>query len=323
MDADALHARLLSEGPDSPMLGLARLAVDAFLATPLTKLTTPERLAGWGQDALGGWAESPDAARALEQLAEEAVRALRAEPRSLGELTPRELKAAVLELAGRPFSPDKALVMKLIDQKPLRDRIREMVIETVTEFTTRAPGAGMAKGLTGLAKFAAGQARARTGGLGALVGAVTDEVSGQLEKRAREFADAALAGVLAEIADIVSNPARAGQAAEIRVAVVRGAFDLTHPQLGRELLNLDVPGGGEVLRGAVKRWLASEGARGELLALAQVLYAPPAVKTVGDVMRQLGQEAALRAHFEPWLAERFRDLVAQSGFAEWLRAVCG
>jgi hypothetical protein len=313
-----MRQRLLAEGEGSPLGELSTLAIDALFATPVSKLTSAQKLADWWHGALKGWADSPDAAKALEKVVEALVNALNADPRTLREGTPRALQVATEELAGRPFAPDKKLVMKLIDHKPLRDPIRQMVIATVTDFTARAPGASVAKGVTGIARFAASQVRARTGGLGALVGAVGDEVQGQLEKRAKDFADAALAGVLAEIADIISNPARAQEAADIRVAVVRAAQDLTFPQLGRELVNLEVASGAELLRGHVKQWVASEDSKKHLLEGAEELFAPFATRTVGEIVREWGQEASLRAHYTPWFEERFRDVVKSDGFGPWL-----
>ena len=321
MDANAIRQKLLQTGAGAPLAGLSQLAMDTFFATPLSQITSSEKLAGWAHAALAGWAASPDAPKALERLVEATVNALNADSRTIRDGTPRELQLAAEELAGRPFSPDKALVMKLIDHKPLRDRIREMVIATVTDFTARAPGAGVAKGVTGLAKFAASQVRARTGGLGALVGAVGDEVQGQLERRAKDFADVALAGVLAEIADIVSNPARAQEAADIRVAVVRGAQDIKFSQLGRELVNLDVPSGAELVRSHVQKWIATEESKDAVLESAEELFAPFATRTVGELVREFGQEESLRAHYRPWFEERFRDVVKADGFAAWLDAL--
>ena len=87
--------------------------------------------------------------------------------------------------------------------------------------------------------------KSRSGSLGSLVGAVSDEVERQLEKRATEFVDSALAGVFGQIADAVSDPKRASEAAELRIAFFDGALELTGPQLARELANLDVAGGTE------------------------------------------------------------------------------
>jgi hypothetical protein len=323
VDANTIRQKLLQDGPEAPLAGLAKLTLDTFFATPFSRITSAEKLAGWVHEALRGWANGPDSAKALERLVESTINALNADSRTLREANPKELLTAVEELAARPVSPDKALVMKLIDQKPLRDRIREMVIATVTDFTARAPGAGVAKGLTGVARFAAGQVKARTGGLGALMGAVSEEVQGQLEKRAKDFADVALQGVLAEIADIVSNPSRSQQAADIRVAVIRGAYDLKLSQLGRELVNLDLPGGGEVLRAHVKRWVESEACKDQLLELMEELFAPFAQRTVGEVARDFGQEESLRAHYTPWLQERFADVVKNDAFAPWLASLLG
>jgi hypothetical protein len=84
--------------------------------------------------------------------------------------------------------------------------------------------AGMARGLGSLAKFAGETVKARSGGLGSLVGAVSGEVERQLEKRAVEFVDASIAGVFGQIADALSDPKRAEEAAELRMAIFDGAL---------------------------------------------------------------------------------------------------
>ena len=323
MNAEALRQRLLDPAPGGLVDRLAGLVLEDVYAAKVREVLPPEVVAAWARDALAGWAASDAAPAALERLVEHAANALHDDGRKVGELVPAELRRAVLEVAARPFSPERRLVLSLLDRRPMRERLRELVVAVVSDYAARTPGAGMAKGLGGLAKFAADQARARTGGLGALVGAVTDEVSGQVERRSKEFADLALAGVLQQLADIISSPRRAAEAAELRVSFLEGVLDLTLPQLARELVNLDVPGGAQVLRDGVRAWLGTPAAARTLADAAARLLAPVADQPVGTLAQEWGARAALDAHLRPLLAARLARLFAQDGFLGWLEALLG
>jgi hypothetical protein len=212
------------------------------------------------------------------------------------------------------------VVLTLIDRPPMRELIRMLVLDTVTAFGSRmaAPAATVTKGLGGLARFAAEQMKSRGGPLGGLVGAVSSEVQAQLERRASEFADAAISGVLAEIADAVCDPKRAGEAAQLRVEALEGALDLKLAQLAKELINLDVPGGAQVLREGVQRWLSSPQAT-EALVRAASSAAPE--RTLGELLQSIGQLEPARAIGRELLRARLHELFDSPAYATWFGAL--
>jgi hypothetical protein len=298
---------------------LAALSVDVVLEQPVRQLFPSEALVQTTRTALGAWLASPTAVQALSRGVELILRELNATPKPLKDVVARDVRAAIRDLVGRPFSPDKKVVLTIIDREPMRDLVRELLLDFVLEFGRRAsaPVAGVAKGLGTFAKLAGEAVKSRTGTLGSLVGAVGSEVERQMEKRSVEFVDSALSGVFAQIADAVSDPRRATEAAELRVAALDGVLELTLPQLARELANADVPGGAEVLRKGLERWLASSASDAELERLAALLLEDAGAKTAKDVLAELGLLEVVRARGAELLAHRIRDVVASEAFKAW------
>ncbi|MEW5738240.1 MAG: hypothetical protein AB1938_04905 [Myxococcota bacterium] len=323
MDATTLTTKLLTEGPDAPLAKLAALSVDNLLDTPLAQLTGRDEAVSATRRLLDAWLSSPEAVKTLGKLVDEAVARLQAERKALGDVAPKEVQRTLRELVGRPFSPDKRLVLTLIDRPPTRELVRQLLLDVVLDFGRRAsaPVAGVAKGLGALARMAGETVKAKSGGLGSLVGAVSGEVERQLEKRAIDFVDAALAGVFGQLADAVSDPKRAEEAAELRMALFDGAMELTLPQLARELMNADVPGGAEVLREGLKRWLASEESRERLAQAAQTVLDRDGGRTVRALLADWGLADEARALAVEQLTVRMRAIVRTDGFTAWLAAL--
>lgn len=299
---------------------LALLLLEQLFAQQLDAVLPPERLAAWAKLALEGWLESDQALKTLERSLEETVNLLSGDRRRVRDAAPKELLQTVLELAGRPYSPDRRVVMTLLDRAPMRELIRELVLETVTAFGARmaAPAASVTKGLGGLARFAAEQVKSRGGALGGIVGAVSNEVQAQLEKRAADFANAAISGVLGQIADAICDPKRAGEAAALRVEALEGALELTLPQLSRELINLDVSGGAAVLRDGLKQWLASPKSAADLQQAAARVKSE---RTVGEWLDSVGQREAARTIGRELLRARLNALFESAEYAAWLNDV--
>jgi hypothetical protein len=218
------------------------------------------------------------------------------------------------------FPPDRTLVLTIIDRGPIRQLVREILLEAVLDFARKAsaPMAGMAKGLGALARFAGETVRSRSGGLGSLVGAVGGEVERQLEKRAVEFVDATLAGVFGQLADAFADPRRAAEAAELRVALFDGVLELTSAQLSRELVNADIPGGAEVLRAGLARWLAAPQAEAQLGALAARATGVLTKQTTGELLAELGLREVVRAAAQEYAVAGLRQLVGTPAFERWL-----
>jgi hypothetical protein len=321
MDEKTLLERLRQAGDSSALNKLSALTVDQLLDSKVAALLPPERAAEAVRAGLEGWLHSPQAVPALERLVEQTSKELSGDSRRLKQLVPAELKAVLLELAGRPYSPDKRLVLTLLDRPQMRELIRGLLLSTVLDFARRAsaPVAGVAKGLGGLVKIAAETAKSRTGSLGALVGAAGEVVEKQLERRASDFVDAALGGVFGELADAVSDPKRASEAAELRTEALEGALELTLPQLSRELINLDLPGGAKTLRDGLERWVGSDGAMKVIRGACDRLAQREGGRTLREVLEEAGQLQVVRTLGRQTLEDRMREVVTSEAFADWLK----
>ncbi|MCC6337275.1 MAG: hypothetical protein IT380_25180 [Myxococcales bacterium] len=323
MDATTLKTKLLLHGPDAPLAKLAALSVDALLDTPLSALSKQGEAVSATRRLLEAWLASDEAGKTLGKVVDLAVARLQARRSALKEVTPAEVQRTVRELVGRPFSPEKRLVLTIIDRPPMRELVRQLLLDVVLDFGRRAsaPVAGVAKGLGALARMAGETVKAKSGGLGSLVGAVSGEVERQVEKRAIDFVDAALAGVFGQLADAVSDPKRAEEAAELRMAFFDGVLELTLPQLAREVMNADVPGGAEVLRAGLKSWLASEASHQGLQQVAQAVLERDGARTVRMLLADWGLAEEARALAVEQLAARLRAIVQTDGFSQWLAAL--
>lgn len=319
MDAQTLISKLQTDAADS----LAALVVESLLAAPVESLLPAPVVLSTTRKALDAWLASDSAVRTLNSVVEALANRLQAERRPLKDVVARDVRVALREMLGRPFSPDRKLVLTVIDRGPMRELVRQLLLDTVLEFGKRAsaPVAGMARGLGSLASMVGDRVKSRSGSLGTLVGAVSGEVERQLEKRAVEFVDSALAGVFGQIADALSDPRRAAEAAELRTAFFDGALELTGPQLARELANLDVAGGAEILRAGLKRWLASPASEKELSDFVLPLLERDATRPLRDVLADVGLLEVSRDVAKDQLAARIRLIAATPEFGAWLNAL--
>ncbi len=316
-DSHSVRAKLSSA---EAARSLARVALDVLEATPLEQVAPVSRLAGLLQAVTHGLLTSGALAPELDHVVDRAVEALKAKPASvLKQTVPGAVRHALREVVARPVSPERRAVLTVIDREPVRELVRALLLDAVLDFGRKAsaPVAGMAKGLGSLARLAGGTLRSQ-GPLGGLVGAVSDEVERQLERRAQEFVDAALGGIFGKVADLLSDPKRAAEAAELRLAFFDGALELTHAQLARELMNADVAGAVQTLKAALESVTALPQGHALFERAAQAVVAELAGKTAGQALEAWGLKEAVRAHVEPWLAERLEALLGSQPFAQWL-----
>lgn len=318
MDADVLQKRLTD--PALPHAQrLAELIVDDALASPISKLLPLDRALGLLEKGLDAYLASDASLVPLTRGVDRLMNDLNAVKGSIGDELPDELLSGAREWVSRPWSPDRAVVLAALDEPPVRTLIRKLLLDAILEFsrTVSAPMQGVARGLGGLAKFAA----ERTGTLGAIAGAVGSEAQRMVEKRAADFADQALSGVIQKIADEFSNPARAKEQAELRRAVLDGLLHLRGPQLAKEVGRSDVVGGAKVIREALKSWLASEGGKQELRERVRHVLDPEWNRTAGELIAELGLRDFARESAVQLLEVRIRELAATSGFKDFVSAL--
>jgi len=310
MDADTLSRRLAD--PSQPHAArLAALAVDEALSQPLGTLLPGARAETLAVDAVRGWLGTEGAllwlSRAVESLRQEAIGI-----DSLGDELPEPLVAGMERLLGRAWSPDRAVVLAVLDRRPVRQLIRQLLVDALVEFgrSASAPVQGVARGLTGFAR----RATEKAGVLGAVASAVGGEVERQLERKASEFADQALSGVMQKLADALGNPAQAEAQAELRAALFEGVLGIHGGALARELVRADVVGGARLLRDALSEWLSTAAGEAQARRIVQRLLAREAARPAGELLAELGLRDAVRAFVVEVLAERMRAVAGTDSF---------
>lgn len=317
MDAATLKKKL---SDPAAIDQLADLSLNAMLDAPVSAFVPEDLAVRATRLAIEGWLQSAQAVPALRKLVEEAFNELQKDGRKLRDTIAPDLERTLKAMLERPYSPDRRLVLTIIDRPPMRELIRGLLVQTVLDFGKKAaaPVAGVAKSLGGLARFAVDTAKSRSGTFGSVVGAVSGEVERQLEKRAVEFVDASLSNVFGELADSISDPKRAHEAAELRVAFFEGVLELTLPQLARELMNLDVPGGAEVLRDGLSKWVASPASDAAFKEIAARLTKREGARTLRAVLEESGQLQTFRSIGRESLAARIQQVVSAPEFGAWL-----
>jgi hypothetical protein len=322
MEPQSLQARLKDTSEGGPLDRLAVLGVEHALEQPLEALLPPAFLARSLVAGLEGWLASESAEQELATATARIRQALLKDPRSLREALPLELTQALTELARRRYSPDRRLVMAVLDRPPVRALVRGLLLNVLMDFSRRlsAPVTEnkVARGLGGLVRQAAEQARSSAGAFGSLASAFSEELERQVERRARDFVDSALSGVLQQAADAICDPARAPEQAEMRVALVEGALGVQLAQVGQEMGRMDVPATVAAVRQGLSRWLASGGAAAELERGLVRLLEHDGKRPLREVLAPLGLLAPARELGREVLRARLAPLMASEPFARWL-----
>lgn len=329
MNADTLLERLRGESPDGPVSRLADIAADELLATPLGQLIDPtataEAFAALAQEHV----ENPAAHAEVERRIEAMLAELESKGGTLRDLMPAELRGALAEIADQPFAPDRRLIVDWLDREPVRHLLRKLMQEALVAFGRRLSSpvaeSRITRGLGDLGRIARDAAIGRAGTFGALatdlVGAVSSEVEKQLERRAAEFAESAIAGLLHRIADLLANPDLADEQADLRQALLEGFFELSATALAAEGRRADPAALGAIVRKWLGQWLERDGAEEELAEAIIQFLGEDAEKPAADVLADLGLADAARDVVADFLEARLRPFIGGETFAKWLQDV--
>lgn len=325
MNAQELLKRLQDASPEGPLDRLAALVVEHELAQPFETLLPPALVARAVKSSLEGWLTSETADRELAAAVEELQRHLSEDKRSVREALPPELTQGLARLSGHHYSPDRTLVLAVLDRPPVRALVRGLLLNVLLDFSRKlsAPVTDnrIARGFSGLARFAAEQARGSGGTLGGIAGALSEELERQVEKRARDFADAALSGLFQQFADALTDPSRADEQAEMRAALLDGVLDLRLERLGRELTHVDVPRGAGVVRETLSQWLATPEGPAQLEAWLTRVMKAQGQRPVREVLGTFGMLGTFEQVGRESVRGRLAPIVASGPFAHWLEGL--
>ncbi|MCL2013263.1 MAG: hypothetical protein FWG75_10820 [Cystobacterineae bacterium] len=254
-------------GPKAQALleNLAKLLTEHAFEARGVELYNMELGVSLVQKTLQAWLCSEAAISKIECWVEEVFNQWNGDARPLEALLSAKLKQGLLALSLRPFSPSPVLLKSLLGTPPVRELIRKALARALGDFARRAtasmapaPVAQVAQGVGQWAKLAARTALSKAGALGEMVGAMSNEVERQAEKRAAEFVDAALEKTIEDLAQAFSNPSHNSEAVALRHALLETALGWRLPQLAREIANADLPGAARSLQSALSEWVASE-----------------------------------------------------------------
>ncbi len=324
MTPELLLSRLKDTSPGGSLDRLATLVVEHALEQPLEAHLPPASMARSLHTGLEGWLASDTAEHELATAIQRLHQAMAKDPRPLREALPAEMVKALTEQAAtRRYSPDRELVLSVLDRPPVRSLVRGLLLNVLIDFSRKVSApvteSRVARGLTGLAKLAAQQAKSSSGALGSMASTISDEIERQVEKRARDFADSALSGVMQQIADALSQPGGgSSEQAELRVALLDGVMGLKVSQLGQELARADVPASAKSLRKSLSRWLASEGSQAELEGWLTKAMQAEGKRPLREVLGKVGLLEPARTLGKEALRERLAPVVASEPFARWL-----
>jgi hypothetical protein len=317
--ASEILSRLRDPSDEGASARLAALVVDDVLATPLGQLVEPRILVNALRESLQACTSSDAAAANIVQRLDGARAWLAGHDRAVGELVPAPLRDGLRSFVQLPMPARREAVLKLLDRQSFRQVIRAQLAQTLADFGRRATSPvsdnALARGLGGLGKLA-GQI-ARPSPLGAIASAVSGEVERQVEKRASDFADTAVAGVLAGIAEQASDPSRATQQAALRLELLEGLLALTGADVG-ELARGSVPAQVATVRQALATWVASADFARDVEQPLTWLVAREGERPLGALLDDLALREPVRLHARHAVRAGLARVAATDAFVAWL-----
>ena len=306
----------------APRRDLPRLVVDDVLATPVAQLLDVPQVVGALRASIEAVTSSDTAAAQIVQRLELGRAVLAGHDRPVGELVPPPLREGLRRFVQLPMPARREAVLRLLDRQGIKQAIRAQLAQTLADFGRRAASPvsdnALARGLGGLGKLA-GQI-ARPSPLGAIASAVSGEVERQVEKRASDFADTAVAGVLAGIAEQASDPARAAQQAALRLELLDGLLALTGADVG-ELARGSVAAQVATVRAALAAWVSSAGFARDVEEPLAFVVAQEGARPLGALLDDLNLREPVRLHAGRFVRAGVARLVATDAFVAWLDAL--
>jgi hypothetical protein len=318
-----LLTKLRADG--GPLNALVDLLVDDLLARALGEVVDPERTTALVASSLKDFLASDRGQDRILSWWSDALDRIEQEERTLRDIVPVEVRAAADALAAQPYQPDPDALLALLDRGPVRDLLREILQTTLVDFGKKVASpvksAPIAKGLGAFGNLGE-RARRRAGVLGALAeevaGAVGGELERQVERKAHEFADTALSGVLQRIVHLLSDADRAQDQAALRKALLDGAWDWTGPVAAAELRRGDPKAIANIVREATSAWTSQDDFDTTIRGWIDELLAEQGHLTLGDFLDDLDLLDSFKSTTTELMQQRAHDFVATSTFAGWL-----
>lgn len=259
--------------------------------------------------------------------------AAEAEPRPARALVPPALLPPLERAVATPWTPSERLVVRVLDQQPIRDLTAEVLTESLRSFAERLRAAerGLTGGLAGgladrvtrrgglFGSLAQGVGAAATG----IVGAVKDELEAAMEGRIQAFVASATEATVRRIAAWVADPAQASKAATVRVGAMNTLLDTPTAELAAELRQLDTAALVDAARAAVSAWVDRPETEAELTSLLASLTERAGHLNLGEALADIGMADSVRDDLEVAVARALPLWFTDLGFEVWLTELFG
>ena len=239
-----------------------------------------------------------------------------AEPGTVGDGVPPDLTALARTLTRRPYSPQRAVVLAVLDREPVRKLIRALLVDVLTEFGRRL--ASLASPLTG---SRVGRGLGALGAIagavgGGVVGAVSGELERQVEKRVADFADLGISRVLQRLADLACDPSLAQDQSELRGALLEGLLEVRVADMARDARKQDPEAIASLVRQALQTYAAQPQLQQDVEAYVTRILSPELAQPLGEVLTKLG----LRAEVDAILRETLLPRATSFDWAGWVES---
>lgn len=310
---------------DEAVESLAQLLWNHWVHQDVSQWVPPSEIAHGLHRILKAWSVSSEAQTTLEQAFLGLQKAHQRDFRPAGQLIGPEAQEAISALLRRPVVLGGHIVQQLLHSPSVRKTARDILFDVLLDFGSKLKApvtqSSVAKGLSGLAKLAAEQAKSRGGTLGVLagemVGAVSTEVEKQFEKRVTEFVDVAVDKALGLLADEWTSQAKVGRQVELRMAAWETMKTLPVHEWVAEMQKLQMSEVVQKTQKALQAWLSKDTSLHSLEAWLSTWVPSSPPRTVKEVLQSLGMLEATQQMAIPWLQTQARSLLQSQPFALW------
>jgi hypothetical protein len=309
---DALLRRL--RGEPERVERLVSLLMDDLLNRPLREIVDPAWLA---PRFVEGFRATVSEARTEEWVrarVKTALARVQKEEGSLRQRVPNELIVPARQLAQRPYQPDRALVRAILDHNAMHKLLREVLMETLTDFGRSLKPAASSD-----------RAPKKRGALGQLLGAATEvatAVGGVMEKqvegKVRDFVDGAIVRSLDLTVNKVCAEEFVPDFAEWRAGILDSLLDVDFEQYLDEVEKLDPDGLVKEIAALLQGLAAWDGLGEQVESLLLAVVEETGESRLSEFLAGSGLEEEWRPQLEAFLVDRARDFVATDAFAAWL-----
>jgi hypothetical protein len=280
---------------DAAIAGFLDAAFDFVCTRPLSDLMDPEKILPALDEAL-----KPERVKDFQTRVGRPVRERLLERADKSALTmrawlPKDVADRLDEQLGHPAKVPQTIIDDVVASEKVRDAVRAMLSEALTNFVAKATGGDTAagQGIRGALGFAKAAGKGLLGGLG-------EEIQKRMQERVKDFVDASVASVQRRIAERLSSDETAKALGKRRQEAFRKFLDTPEPKAAKAIRGSDPDAIDREVPHVVAHNLAREEVRTALREELTLVVAELSKESIGVHLERAGiQEharAAVRAH---------------------------